>query len=335
MYFDDLKITHAKSPVIQMEEYYPFGLAFNSYQRENETSQDYLYNSMELQDELGLQWYDYGARMYDPAIARWMVVDPLAGLMRRWSPYNYCFNNPLRFIDPDGMGPETVIYDEKGKEIGNDGVDNGVKLISTNKEATAEIRKSSSEQIKDGLENNCYIGLVSVPSNETIAQADKAYRDQKADGAERGFAVATDGTPSSMQIGDDDSLPTMGQAYDELNAAGKPTAFDVHSHDDNVTVNKDGTFDSTSPDPSGEPGVASAEGDFGTRTIRERNGQVTEPSWVLGYSTSVTTTTSQIGGQTSTSVSQQKIVTFYVGAGKVGSANWSQFKKAVGKINGN
>jgi RHS repeat-associated protein len=69
----------------------------------------YLYNSKELQDELlgsvNLDWYDYGARFYDPALGRWHVMDPAAESMSSWSPYSYTLNNPVNLVDPDGREP--------------------------------------------------------------------------------------------------------------------------------------------------------------------------------------------------------------------------------------
>ena len=102
VFFDDFMVEHVKSPVVQMDDYYPFGLTFNSYQRENSLDQRFLYNGKELQDELDLGWLDYGARMYMPDIGRWGVVDPAAEITYL-SPFNYTENTPLNRIDPTGM----------------------------------------------------------------------------------------------------------------------------------------------------------------------------------------------------------------------------------------
>ncbi len=110
VFFDDFKVDHIKSPVVQMDDYYPFGLTFNSYSRENSTPNMYQYNGKEKQDELGFDWLDYGARNYMADIGRWGVVDPLGEKMKMHSPYNYAFNNPIRFIDKHGEAPEPFHY---------------------------------------------------------------------------------------------------------------------------------------------------------------------------------------------------------------------------------
>ena len=64
---------------------------------------EYQYNGKMFQDELGLDWYDYGFRYYNPQIARWHVIDPLAEKYLSHSPYNYTLNNPIGNIDLFGL----------------------------------------------------------------------------------------------------------------------------------------------------------------------------------------------------------------------------------------
>ncbi|MGN7759731.1 RHS repeat domain-containing protein [Chryseobacterium sp. 22532] len=90
--------------VLEENNYYAFGLKHSAGMVPTaNAAYSYGYNGKELQKETG--WGDYGARMYMADIGRWGVIDPLAEQMRRYSPYNYAFNNPVSFIDPDGMAP--------------------------------------------------------------------------------------------------------------------------------------------------------------------------------------------------------------------------------------
>jgi len=114
--------------ILEENHYYPFGLKHQKYGAtdkdfvivDDETGEGYYvgienvppkqrktyqykFQGQEYQNEFDLNVYDFGARNYDPALGRWLTIDPLAEQSRRWSPYNFAYNNPIYFIDPDGM----------------------------------------------------------------------------------------------------------------------------------------------------------------------------------------------------------------------------------------
>ncbi|MDO8366820.1 MAG: RHS repeat-associated core domain-containing protein [Saprospiraceae bacterium] len=92
--------------------YYPFGMLMEGMGTNSPTN-DYTYNGKELNEDFALNLYDYGARWYDAALGRWWSVDPLAEKYGAWSGFNYGADNPIKFIDPDGM----QVVDPDGNEI--------------------------------------------------------------------------------------------------------------------------------------------------------------------------------------------------------------------------
>lgn len=246
-------VVNQNGTVEQATDYYPFGMAFST---NNLTKNNYLYNNKELQNQtlsstfFGM--YDYGARYYDPVIGRWGSVDPMAEKSRRWSPYNYCYDNPLRFIDPDGKkveNPNNYVLSNKnlikkikefdlavaklsGKSVssftitvtGGDRYKKGDKIFSST--TNSEIKNSASKSKHLQSEGATAVDL---------ATSDISYDILKNAAKEAGFRIDPSGSYDDGHIHIDLADTKYKSDYlkdDKINKSNKPTNKDFEHNSD-------------------------------------------------------------------------------------------------------
>ena len=224
----------------------------------NGTESKYKYNGKEHQEELGLNWYDYQARNYDPALGRWFNIDPLAELSRRYSPYTYALDNPIYFIDPDGMLAEPFgdFFDKNGKKIGTDGIDDGKKYVVTDKKEAKSVKKTGK---KGGTTQVSEVSSAQqLPSDAALTESINVLDRQVANGGlkEEASLVMNDGTVVSSPTGTepviDGGVSTATTSLPNL-PAGTTTAdveATIHSHPTEVQEVGEQVFPHSANTPS-------------------------------------------------------------------------------------
>jgi len=303
--------------ITDMNDYYPFGMNIPRDVKAvfgTSSLYNYKYNGKELQ-ETGA--YDFGARQYMPDIGRWIVPDPLSEKMRRWSPYNYAFDNPIRFIDPDGRSPLTDYYNLKGqltKHVEDGKTDKKVVLTTSKKEADTDAAISAGH-------------VINQVTNDQIRQIDDIYTFGKTDktGTEKGFLFGQNGKSSKTVTGEkagEVGSKQWAEARKDLKEKGDSVASDAHLHpleyDTNGNVTSYGL-----PTPSTGTG----------KDTDPKNMQGNQPSMILGWTENVGTLPSgQIGG-TPPPNTYTPTVGFYNTGGSIITIDYSSFKKAMEKVN--
>lgn len=289
-----------------------------------------FYNGKEFQNERSyISWsysHDYRSKLWDSWLSKWHTFNQSAEKYFGLTSYAFRYHNQLKLIDSVNGGK---YYNKKGKMIGQDSdVNSATYIVMDNK----EVRIIKTNNKREGFTPRSELkSIVAKPSSEVMNSANISIQNTIRTGNEHGFVAATDGTTSSVITNNNGDHVQLGPCYQELEGKEKASSFDVHTHLGKKIVLRNGNFSVDNCKPSGNPGDTRTDNDFGYREMKENQGQVSEPSWIIGTNNFV----DNARGDRVINPSPEIIVTFYNSNGIVGQMSWSAFQRTVNKITDN
>ncbi len=176
VYFDDFTVEQL-SYIVQVDDYYPFGLTHQ--QPLNSPENKYLWSGKERQIDLGLNWDDFGARMYDPALGRFHTQDRFAEKYYSHNSYHYTLNNPINAIDVNG--DSTILI----------GWNNWTSNFNSNFRNTVASRASNPSLLLNDA-SNAIGGMAQTVADATFLSNAMGRENQTANALEAGFNTLLD-----------------------------------------------------------------------------------------------------------------------------------------------